>query len=201
MRRRILVALITALAWPMPGLSQQTEVAIFAGGCFWCLEAAFEAMPGVVSVETGYTGGALADPTDRLVARQTTGHFEAVRVTFQPAAISYRRLLISYMLSVDPTDPDGQFCERGPSKRTAIFVTDAAQREEAAAIAARAEATLRKPVVTLIRPATRFWPAEDYNQDYARRNPLRYDFYRRACERDAGLQRLWSTAPMFAADP
>lgn len=201
MWRLALVALLIVGAFPARSASEATAVAIFAGGCFWCIEQAFEDVPGVISAETGYIGGALASPTDREVATGTTGHFEAARVTYRPAEVSYRRLLDLYMLSVDPTDAGGQFCERGPSKRTAIFVSDPTQKAEATAIAARAEAALGRPVVTQILPATEFWPAEAYHQDYARRNPQRYDFYRRACDRDAGLQRLWGAAPAFASGP
>lgn len=201
MRPCIIVVFIAALVCPAPGMTGPTEMATFAGGCFWCIEQTFEAIPGVISAETGYTGGTLDHPTGREVATQTTGHFEAVRVTYEPAAVSYRSLLLAYMRNVDPTDPGGQFCERGASKATAIFVTNASQKAEAENIAARAQIALRRPVVTPILPGTRFWPAEAYDQDYARRNPLRYDFYRRACKRDAGLRRIWGAAPMFAAAP
>lgn len=183
------------------GDAHPAEVAIFAGGCFWCLEAKFEAAPGVVAAEPGYIGGWLDNPTDREVATQTTGHYEAVRVTFDPTTTSYRRLLIVYWLNVDPTNPDGQFCERGASKRTAIFVTGPEQERAATALKERAESVLRRPVVTPILPATTFWLAEPYHQDYARRNPLRYDFYQRGCGREAALLRIWGARPMLAADP
>ena len=122
MRRLWLVALLAALTCPSRAVAHASQTAIFAGGCFWCIEAAFDGEKGVAAAETGYIGGTLENPTEGEVADQTTGHFEAVRVTFDPAVVSYRSLLERYWLSIDPTDPGGQFCERGPSKRTAVFV-------------------------------------------------------------------------------
>jgi peptide-methionine (S)-S-oxide reductase len=173
-------------------------VAVLAGGCFWCLEAAFEGAPGVLSVEAGYIGGDLPDPTFEVVSRQTTGHREAIRIVYDPQATSYAALLTRYWRNVDPLDREGQFCDRGPNYRTAIFVANAAEAAVAESSRTAVARLLGRPVATEILPAMRFWPAEDHHQDYARRKPLRYDFYRRACGRDAGLRRIWSRPGLSA---
>lgn len=173
------------------------EQAVFAGGCFWCTEHDFEAIPGVTEAISGYTGGALKNPTYEDVVTETTGHYEAVVVRFDPKQISYRELVDRFWKLVDPIDAGGQFCDRGPSYRTGIFVADAAQRKaaEASKAAVQRDGKLPKPVVTEILPLGPFYIAEDYHQGYADKNPLRYTFYRSGCRRDARLKELWGAAP------
>jgi peptide-methionine (S)-S-oxide reductase len=197
---------LAGLATAVAGLLSTAEarateaVVILAGGCFWCIEAAFEGTTGVISAEAGYAGGAEPDPTYESVSSGKTGHREAVRIVYDPERTGFATLVARYWPNIDPLDPDGQFCDRGPSYRTAIFV--ATPEEAAAAEASRAVVSRRfgRPVATEILPATRFWPAEPAHQDYALRNPLRYEFHRRACGRDAGLRRIWS-GPRLSAGP
>jgi peptide-methionine (S)-S-oxide reductase len=173
----------------------RTETAVFAGGCFWCTEADFEKMPGVVSAVSGYTGGRSANPTYKTVTQGDTGHFEAVKVTYDPTKVSYSVLVDRFWPTIDPTDPDGQFCDKGSSYRTAVFVSTPAQRAAATASRDRAARRLGQRIVTPIVDAARFWPAEAYHQDYAKKNPLRYNVYRSGCGRDARLKALWSGKP------
>ncbi len=169
-----------------------TQQAVFAGGCFWCVEHDFKAIPGVVEVLSGYTGGHLANPTYQDVITETTGHYESVRVTFDPARITYRQLVDRYWRLVDPTDDGGQFCDRGPSYRSAIFVTPAQRTDaEASKAALIASNKLAAPVVTQVLTLGPFYPAEEYHRDYARRNALRYNAYRTGCGRDARLRQVW----------
>jgi peptide-methionine (S)-S-oxide reductase len=159
------------------------------------MEHDMKAIPGVVSVESGYTGGHVRNPSYEDVTSETSGHYEAVRVTFDPARITYARLLDRYWRLIDPTDDGGQFCDRGPSYRSAVFAT-AAQREEAEASKARLAASrkLARPVVTEVLPLKEFWPAEAYHRDYAKRNAIRYSIYRSGCGRDATLKKVWRAA-------
>ncbi|HEY0599142.1 peptide-methionine (S)-S-oxide reductase MsrA [Brevundimonas sp.] len=173
------------------GDSGRRETAVFAGGCFWSVEANFEAIPGVVAAVSGFAGGTTANPSYDQVVRGGTGHLEAVQVTFDPARISYRQLVDRFWLTIDPTDPDGQFCDQGPSYATAVFASPA---QKAAAEASRRVAAARigpTRFVTPIRDAVRFWPAEAYHQDFARRNPVRYGGYSRFCGRAARLRAVW----------
>jgi peptide-methionine (S)-S-oxide reductase len=166
--------------------------AVFAGGCFWCVEHDFEAIPGVVSAQSGYTGGRTPRPSYEDVVTETTGHYEAVRVVYDPAQISYRQLVDRFWRLVDPTDGGGQFCDRGESYRTAIWVSNPAERT--AAEASRSAVTglrLQTPIVTPILDATTFWPAEVYHQGYAEKNALAYRYYRTGCGRDARLGQVW----------
>jgi peptide-methionine (S)-S-oxide reductase len=181
-----------AQAKPEPRGNRQA--AVFAGGCFWCTEADFEKLPGVVSAVSGYTGGRVANPTYEAVSAGGTGHYEAVRIVYDPARISYPQLVRHYFRTVDPTDPGGQFCDRGDSYRTAIFALDPAQRQAAEAEKARVGRLLGGKVVTPVLAATRFYPAEGYHQDYYKRNPVRYRFYRYRCGRDARLEKIWGSA-------
>ena len=171
--------------------SGETATAIFAGGCFWCTEADFEKVPGVISAVSGYTGGTVPDPTYEQVSADTTGHYEAVRVTYDPARVGYEALVDYYFRTVDPTDAGGQFCDRGTSYRTAIFVAGPEQRQAAEAEKAEVDALLEEPVVTPVLPAGEFYLAEDYHQDYYKKNSLKYGFYRSRCGRDARLAELW----------
>ena len=167
------------------------QTAIFAGGCFWSAETDIEDVPGVISAESGYTGGRVRNPTYQQVSSETTGHLEAVRVTFDPARISYAALVHRFFRTIDPTDPGGQFCDRGESYHTAIFVQNPGQARIAEAEKADANRVLHGRVVTPIRAAAPFYPAEGYHQDYARRNPIAYGLYRRGCGRDARLRAVW----------
>jgi peptide-methionine (S)-S-oxide reductase len=174
--------------------SGRRETAVFAGGCFWSVEANFERIPGVVSAVSGFAGGRTTAPTyDRVVAGGT-GHLEAVQVVFDPARVSYRTLVDRFWRTIDPTDAGGQFCDRGASYGTAVFATPA-QRPTAEASRRDAVAQLVSgEFVTQIRPAARFWPAEAYHQDFARRNPARYAGYSRFCGRPARLRAVWGAA-------
>lgn len=170
----------------------KTETAVFAGGCFWCVESDFDKLPGVVSTTSGYTGGHLKNPTYRDVTSETSGHREAVEVAYDPARVSYARLVEYFFRHIDPTDAGGQFCDRGESYTTAIFVANAAERATAEAAKASAEAALKKIVFTRILDRATFYAAEDYHQDYYKKNPTRYEYYRAACGRDRRVKQLWS---------
>lgn len=185
------------------------ETAILAGGCFWCVESDFEGVKGVRGVVSGYTGGTTENPTYKQVTAGGTGHYEAVRVTYNPAKVSYENLLHLFLRSVDPTDAGGQFCDRGESYRTAIFVSNKAEEAAAKAAIATASAELGRKIVTPILPTATFYDAEGYHQDYykgeklviTRRGPKRqseaYKFYRTACGRDARVKALWGDAAPF----
>jgi peptide-methionine (S)-S-oxide reductase len=170
------------------------EHATFAGGCFWCMQPPFEKLPGVVSVTAGYTGGPKQHPTYEEVSAGGTGHRESVDIVYDPSKISYERLLEVFWSNVDPTDNEGQFCDKGSQYRSAIFFHDAAQRAAAEASKARVIARLHR-VYTDILPASTFWPAEEYHQDYYKKNPVRYHFYRFNCGRDQQLEHIWGKAP------
>jgi peptide-methionine (S)-S-oxide reductase len=169
--------------------------ATFAGGCFWCTEADFEKVDGVIEAVSGYTGGGVEQPSYTQVSAGGTGHAEAVQITYDPAVVSYEHLLDVYWRSVDPYTANAQFCDRGSQYRTAIFVHDEMQR----ALAERSKAALerqypdRPPIVTEIAAAGRFWAAEEYHQDYYEKNPLRYNYYRWSCGRDQRLDELWGS--------
>ena len=169
------------------------QTAVFAGGCFWSEEKAFDGLPGVRSAVSGFVGGHNANPTYEQVVRGGTGHMEAVRVTFDPSVVSYRALADRYWRTIDPTDPRGQFCDQGPSYRTAIFAT-AEQRADAVASRDAAMRTLRKTFTTPVVGAQRFWPAGAEHQDYARRHYARYEAYRIGCRRSERLRAIWGDA-------
>ncbi len=173
-----------------------TAEAVFAGGCFWCVEADFDKVDGVIETISGYTGGALENPTYEQVSYEETGHYEAVKVVYDPGAVTYEELVDYFWRHVDPTDAGGQFCDRGSSYLTAIFVSDEDERAIAEASKAEIDATglLPGPIVTPILDASTFWPAEGYHQDYYQRNSLRYRYYRLACGRDARIEAVWSAA-------
>ncbi len=179
---------------PTPNVpAERIGTAVFAGGCFWCTESDFEHIPGVIDAVSGFTGGHTANPTYDEVSAGGTGHYESVRVRFDRGRISYADLVRRFLRTVDPTDAGGQFCDRGDSYRTAIFVADADQRRAAEAALAEANRTLGGRVVTPILPLGPFTEAEAYHQDYARRNPIRYNFYRARCGRDARLREVWGS--------
>jgi peptide-methionine (S)-S-oxide reductase len=171
-----------------------TATAIFAGGCFWSEESVFEGFPGVQSVVSGYTGGKMKHPSYEDVSTGMTGHLESVEVTYDPSTVSYRQLLDLYWHNIDPTQTDGQFCDRAPEYHTAIFYADTMQKREAEASKREIESTPQRfkgEIVTQIRPASAFYPAEEYHQDFAERNPGHYMPYRIGCGRDARLTQLW----------
>jgi peptide-methionine (S)-S-oxide reductase len=173
--------------------STPTAKAIFAGGCFWCVESDFDKVPGVLSTTSGYIGGKTANPSYEQVSSKSTGHAEAVEIVFDPAKVSYEQLLEHYWRSIDPTTKDRQFCDSGSPYRTAIFATDAAQLKAAQASLAALEKSkpFPEPIVTQIALAGPFYAAEDYHQDYYKKNPVRYQYYRTGCGRDARLKQLW----------
>jgi peptide-methionine (S)-S-oxide reductase len=168
-------------------------VATFAGGCFWCMEPPYDKLPGVVATISGYIGGQKSNPTYQEVSAGTTGHTEAVQVVYDPKKVSYEKLLEVYWVNVDPTVKDRQFCDAGSQYRTGIFVHDEAQRRAAEASRAEVEKSkpFRDPIVVPIENASKFYPAEDYHQDYYSKNPIRYNYYRTGCRRDARLKELW----------
>lgn len=170
--------------------------AVFAGGCFWCVEASFEGIPGVKSVVSGYAGGTEANPTYEQVGSGRTGHAESVEITFDPKVATYAKLLDVFWHNIDPTQANAQFCDHGPQYRSAIFTVDESQRLAAVASRKRIEASkvLKAPIVTQIAPLTRFWPAEGYHQDYYKKNPIHYQTYRLGCGRDRRLRELWGAA-------
>ncbi len=176
---------------PAPAAVPGQRAAVFAGGCFWCTEADFDKMPGVLSTTSGYTGGRVRNPTYEQVSAGGTGHIEAVRVVYDPARITYAQLAARFMRTIDPLDAGGSFCDRGFSYRSAFFVASPEQRRTAQAVKNQATATLKKPAATLILPAAPFYPAEQYHQDYYKKNPIRYRFYRSRCGRDDRLADLW----------
>lgn len=167
--------------------------AVFAGGCFWCMEPPFEKEPGVIKVISGYTGGHVDNPTYEQVSHEATGHYESVEVWYDPSKVSYERLLEIFWRQIDPTDAGGQFVDRGPSYRSAIFYLDEGQRKAAEASKAALAATGRfgEPLVTPVIEAKKFYPAEEYHQDYYKKNPVRYKYYRWGSGRDKFLEKTW----------
>jgi peptide-methionine (S)-S-oxide reductase len=201
-REKIMWKLAVALMLGLTGAAAaETQKAVVAGGCFWCVESDFEAVKGVKGVISGYTGGSSQNPT----YEDHEGHYEAVEITFDPAVISYDELIAKFLRSVDVTDAGGQFCDRGKAYRTAVFALDPGQKKAAQAAVADAEKALGQKVVTPVKSATTFWKAEEYHQDYykgtgivlTRRGPKvqsnAYKFYREACGRDARVKELWGS--------
>jgi peptide-methionine (S)-S-oxide reductase len=176
-----------------PADSRPLAKATFAGGCFWCMEPPFDKLEGVISTTSGYTGGHKTHPTYQEVSVGGTGHAEAVEIVYDPAKISYARLLEVFWHNIDPTTPNGQFCDKGTQYRSAIFYHDETQKRlaEEAKQALEASKPFTAPIVTEITPASEFYPAEDYHQDYYQKNPIRYKFYRHNCGRDQRLRELW----------
>ncbi len=174
-------------------VAAKPDTAIFAGGCFWCMEAQFEGFAGVKAVISGYTGGFKAHPTYEEVGAHMTGHLESVEIVFDPAKVTYEQLLDRFWHGIDPTQDDGQFCDIGETYRSAIFVRDASQRRlaQASLDALASSGVLKKKIVTRILPAKMFWPAEEYHQDFWKKDPRRYHEYREGCGRDRRLAQLW----------
>lgn len=201
------LAILGALGFGMPhgapakgeeGQSTDTLAkATFAGGCFWCMQPPFDALQGVLSTTVGYTGGREQSPTYEDVSSGRTGHAEAIQIVFDPKKVTYATLLDVFWHNVDPLDPRGQFCDHGHQYRAAIFYHDETQM----ALAEQSKQALQEsgrftdPVVTEIVPASEFWPAEGHHQDYYRKTPFRYKFYRYGCGRDQRLRELWGSQP------
>lgn len=211
--RPMLLSLMIALGIAIncaPAKAAATETAVLAGGCFWCVEADFEKLKGVEEVVSGFTGGSVANPTYKQVVRGGTGHYEAVQVRYDPDVITYEQILHAFLRSVDPTDAGGQFCDRGSSYRTAIFVSGPNERAKAEAAVAGAEKALGKDVVTPVLSAGPFYAAEAYHQDYYKKDDIiltrfgprskakAYKLYRESCGRDARVRSLWGSAAPFA---
>ncbi|MFW5695583.1 MAG: peptide-methionine (S)-S-oxide reductase MsrA [Alkalispirochaeta sp.] len=206
---RLMSVVVVLLAVSAPAFAQQPAfdfssleadeaAAVLAGGCFWCMEPPYDKLPGVVETISGYTGGSVENPTYQQVVRNNTGHYEAVLVVYRPEEISYEELLEVFWVNIDPLDDGGQFCDRGSSYRSGIFYRTSEQRRIADASKTELESSgrLRGTVVTEILPAEEFYVAEEYHQDYYRKNPIRYRTYRTGCGRDARLRQLWgSDAP------
>ena len=196
--RSILTLIALALAAQFvsaqqPNVPPGQAVATFAGGCFWCMEPPFDKLPGVTATISGYTGGTKVNPTYQEVSSGGTGHAESVQVIYDPKKITYEKLLETYWVNVDPTVKDRQFCDAGTQYRTTIFYNDEAQRKAAEASKAALEKSkpFKEAIVTPIVMAGAFYPAEDYHQDYYKKNPVRYQIYRSGCGRDARLTQLW----------
>jgi peptide-methionine (S)-S-oxide reductase len=203
--RIFLAAVIVALmaagvaprgAYAADGATPGLETATFAGGCFWCMQPAFDHITGVVSTTVGYTGGNRDHPSYEEVSDGGTGHAESIEMTFDPKKVTYKKLLDVFWHNVDPTTPDREFCDVGHQYRTAIFFHGPEQEREAKESEKEIEETkpFKDPIVTEIVPATMFWPAEDYHQDFYLKNPVRYKFYRFNCGRDQRLRELWGAA-------
>lgn len=193
----VLASILLAATVATPPAAAGLQKATFAGGCFWCMEPPYEALDGVISVTSGYTGGTKDAPSYEEVGAGGTGHTEAIEIVFDPKKVSYDKLLEVFWRNIDPLTKDGQFCDFGRQYRTGIFFHDDAQRAAAESSKAKLEASKRfkQPIVTEIVKAGAFWAAEAYHQDYYKVNPLRYKFYRYNCGRDARLEELWGPKP------
>ena len=195
---RLLVSLLLGLSAAAGALAQtpsRTAVATFAGGCFWCVEADFDKVDGVVSTISGYAGGTVANPTYEAVGRGGTGHTEAVEIVYDPAKVTYEKLLDVFWHNHDPLAKNRQFCDRGDQYRPAIFYHNEEQRRLAEQTKAMHQARFKQPIQTEIVKAGPFYKAEEYHQDYYVKNPIRYQFYRFNCGRDARLEELWGKKP------
>ena len=191
--RRFALVLALALAGVAPALAQsRLDTAIFAGGCFWSMQHDLKSIPGVVRTEVGYTGGHVDHPSYEDVSSETTGHLESVKVTFDPAKLSYAMLVEHYWRRIDPTDSGGAFCDRGASYHSAIFINSPDQgRIAQASRDALNTGRFKGQVVTQVRPAATFWPAEEYHQDFASKNPDYYNRYRQGCGKDVRVKQIW----------
>ena len=189
---RRLAAAIALSAGALLGGAAHAATAIFAGGCFWCTEADFEKLPGVIEAVSGYTDGKTPNPTYQAVSAGHTGHTEAVRVTYDPAKVSYSQLVEFFWKTIDPSEKDRQFCDIGDQYRSGIYWGNEAERQVAEASLARLKASGRfKNIYTEVKKADPFYVAEDYHQDYYKKNSVRYSYYRLSCGRDAQLKRIW----------
>lgn len=174
-----------------PSQQQSSAEATFAGGCFWCMEPPYDNQPGVTATISGYIGGELENPSYEEISQGGTGHAEVVQIEYDPEQISYEQLLEIFWRNIDPFAVDRQFCDVGDQYRSAIFYHDDEQRELAEASKAEMEERFDREIATQVVPATTFWPAEEYHQDYYQKNPVRYKFYRYSCGRDGRLEEVW----------
>ncbi|PST17293.1 peptide-methionine (S)-S-oxide reductase [Mesorhizobium plurifarium] len=195
---RLLLGFLVTCFLLLPARAAEPQYAIFAGGCFWCVESDFDAVPGVLETISGYAGGKSANPTYEDYAR--SGHREVVRVKFDPDRVSYAELVGILFRTTDPTDGDGQFCDRGFAYTTAIYALNERQAMDAKAEKIKAEAELGRPIVTPVEGAAKFWPAEDYHQDFGKRNPIRYWYYRNGCGRNRTVEKLWGDRAYAGVD-
>src|SRR5262245_28610962 len=188
--------MLVLVAAALSARADDTQTAIFAGGCFWCEESAFDGLPGVVTAISGYTGGHTKNPTYEEVSSGTTGHAESSKVVFDPKKISYEKLLDVYWHNVDPFDGDGQFCDRGSQYRPAIFYLDETQKKAAEASKRKLEEDpkFKGKIAVQIVAASAFYPAEEYHQDFCKKKPAHYEAYRMGCRRDARLKAVWGDA-------
>ena len=184
-------ALLLGLLMAAPVANAATATAVFAGGCFWCMESDFEKLPGVTTVVSGYAGGHTVNPTYEQSSSGTTGHAESVQVTYDPGKVSYDQLVDYFWHHIDPLTANAQFCDHGSQYRAVIFYANETENQAATASKAKYEKQLGKPIVTEIVKAGPFYPAEEDHQDYYEKNPVRYEFYRKGCGRDARLKELW----------
>jgi peptide-methionine (S)-S-oxide reductase len=200
----LMVALTLALAGPGTASAQApapkpaaTAKATFAGGCFWCMEEAFDKLPGVIATTSGYMGGRTKNPTYEQISTGRTGHAEVVQVEYDPAKVTYEKLLDTFWRNIDPTQKDAQFCDHGSQYRSAIFYHDDEQRRavEASRTALAGNKPFKGEIVTQVAKADVFYPAEGYHQDYYQKNPVRYQFYKSGCGREARLKELWGSRP------
>ena len=190
-----LAGLLIVVAGAGAGAAQAAQAkAAFAAGCFWCVEAAFDKVPGVISTTSGYTGGTKKSPTYEEVSAGGTGHAESVEVAYDPTKVSYEKLLDTFWHNVDPLVKDRQFCDTGRQYRSAIFYRDENEKRLAEASRAEVQKRFKQPVQTEIVPASTFYPAEEYHQDFYKKNPLRYKFYSTGCGRERRLQELWGAS-------
>ncbi len=200
LRQWIVIAALF-IAGTMSALAQspaiKTAKATFAGGCFWCMEAPYDKLPGVISTTSGYIGGTVKNPTYEQVSSGRTGHTEAVQVVYDPTKVTYEKLLQVFWVNIDPTVKNAQFCDHGTQYRSGIFYHDEDQRKLAQASKAALDKSkpFKEPIVTEITQASEFYAAEDYHQNYYQVNPVRYKLYRNGCGRDARLKELWGKAP------
>lgn len=176
---------------PLPQPKEGQALATFAGGCFWCVESDFDHVPGVISTTSGYTGGKAANPTYNQVSAGGTGHAESVEIIYDPKKVSYAQLVDYFWRHIDPTVKDQQFCDHGNQYRTAIFVHGAEEKKLAEDSKKKVEAELKKPIYTEIADAGKFYPAEEYHQDFYVKNPAKYKFYRWNCGRDQRIEQIW----------
>jgi len=185
--------LAAAQAQPSPGAKPATARATFAGGCFWCMEEVYDKVPGVIATVSGYMGGQSKNPTYEQIGTGRTGHAEVVQVEYDPAKVSYAKLLEVFWRNIDPTQKDAQFCDQGSQYRSGVFYHDEEQKRlaEASRLALQKNKPFRGEIVTEITQASQFYPAEGYHQDFHQKNPTRYKFYKSGCGREARLQQLW----------
>jgi peptide-methionine (S)-S-oxide reductase len=202
MRPHMLLGTLLLLVWLSPAIlaadstklaAGQLEKATFAGGCFWCMEPPYDQLDGVISTTSGYTGGRTKNPTYEEVSAGGTGHAESVEILYDPRKISYAKLLDVFWRNIDPTTPDRQFCDKGTQYRSAIFYHDEKQKRFAEESKAKLEKSkpFKEPIVTEIVPASEFYAAEEYHQDFYQKNPIRFKLYKYSCGRDQRLQELW----------